>query len=333
MTSSLSNTSIYVRVCSDHFISGAPAKLYDNDNPDWAPSLILGHMCSTSKPECSVERYERALTRKKRVLDADSDELIAKRNAPDHDVSRVSSEEEQLVINDPNFSNDHNNFYGTPVQTEMTSKAISVMESDINKLQKSQEQIEKDCRDKVADLEMIVDKLEQKVNDLSLNERAFRDNNEKVLYYTGLSNWNLLKVLFDYVEAHLKKNSVLTPFQQLLLCLMKLRPGLSGQDIAYRFKVHKSTVSRTFLYVINVLYIKLKCLIIWPDRDSLLKTMPMVFRKHFPKCVVIIDCFEIFLERPTNLLARAQTYSAYKHHNTVKYLIGITPQGTVSYNI
>ena len=32
-----------------------------------------------------------------------------------------------------------------------------------------------------------------------------------------------------------------------------------------------------------------------------------------------------------NLLARAQTYSSYKHHNTVKYLIGITPQGTVSF--
>ena len=37
------------------------------------------------------------------------------------------------------------------------------------------------------------------------------------------------------------------------------------------------------------------------------------------------------MDRPTNLLARAQTYSSYKHHNTVKYLIGITPQGTVSY--
>ena len=32
-----------------------------------------------------------------------------------------------------------------------------------------------------------------------------------------------------------------------------------------------------------------------------------------------------------NLLARAQTYSSYKHHITVKYLIGITPQGTVSF--
>ena len=43
-----------------------------------------------------------------------------------------------------------------------------------------------------------------------------------------------------------------------------------------------------------------------------------------PRCVVIIDCFEVFIDRPTNLLARAQTYSQYKHHNTVKYLIGIT---------
>ena len=31
-----------------------------------------------------------------------------------------------------------------------------------------------------------------------------------------------------------------------------------------------------------------------------------------------------------NLLARVQTYSSHKH-NTVKYLIGITPQGTVSF--
>ena len=30
-------------------------------------------------------------------------------------------------------------------------------------------------------------------------------------------------------------------------------------------------------------------------------------------------------------MARAQTYSQYKSHNTIKYLIGVTPQGTVSY--
>ena len=49
------------------------------------------------------------------------------------------------------------------------------------------------------------------------------------------------------------------------------------------------------------------------------------------KTSVIIDCFEVFIDRPSNLLARAQTFSNYKHHNTVKVLIGITPQGTISF--
>ena len=46
---------------------------------------------------------------------------------------------------------------------------------------------------------------------------------------------------------------------------------------------------------------------------------------------VIIDCFEVFIERPLNLLARACTWSSYKHHNTIKLLIGITPQRVISF--
>ena len=124
---------------------------------------------------------------------------------------------------------------------------------------------------------------------------------------------------------------MLSPFQQLLMTLMRLRLNLPGQDVAYRFGVHQCTVSRTFLHVIDAMYVRLKPLIRWPERDDLRRTLPMDFRKHCPSCAVIIDCFEIFVERPSNLLARAQTYSAYKHHNTAKYLIGITPQGTVCF--
>lgn len=47
--------------------------------------------------------------------------------------------------------------------------------------------------------------------------------------------------------------------------------------------------------------------------------------------LVIIDCFEIFMEMPSNLKARAQTYSNYKQGNTIKFLIGIAPQGIVTY--
>ena len=60
--------------------------------------------------------------------------------------------------------------------------------------------------------------------------------------------------------------------------------------------------------------------------------MPHCFKFSFgTKTTVIIDCFEIFIEKTTNLLATAQTFSSYKHHNTIKVLIGITPQGTISY--
>ena len=58
----------------------------------------------------------------------------------------------------------------------------------------------------------------------------------------------------------------------------------------------------------------------------------MCFQFSFGKeTTTIIDCFEVFIERPSNLLARAQTFSNYKHHNTVKVLIAITPQGSICF--
>ena len=37
------------------------------------------------------------------------------------------------------------------------------------------------------------------------------------------------------------------------------------------------------------------------------------------------------MERLSDFLTRAQVWSNYKHHSTVKFLIGITPQGTISF--
>jgi hypothetical protein len=117
----------------------------------------------------------------------------------------------------------------------------------------------------------------------------------------------------------------------LVMFFLKIRLNLHDEDIAHRFSVHNSTVSRNFHRVLDVLYIKLKVFVKWPDRDTLRLTMPTSFRKFFKKCAVIVDCSEIFMERPRDLLARAQVWSNYKHHSTLKFLIGITPQGTISY--
>ncbi len=51
----------YMRICSDHFINGKPASLYDESNPDWVPSLKLGY---GKKRSClASSRYERAMER------------------------------------------------------------------------------------------------------------------------------------------------------------------------------------------------------------------------------------------------------------------------------
>ena len=39
----------------------------------------------------------------------------------------------------------------------------------------------------------------------------------------------------------------------------------------------------------------------------------------------------MFTQRPTSLTARGQIYSNYKSHNTVKFLVAITPTGAVSF--
>jgi len=107
--------------------------------------------------------------------------------------------------------------------------------------------------------------------------------------------------------------------------------NLGDQDIAFRFGVNQSTISQCFNKWIDIMSIRLKPLIKWPARDELLKTMPMDFRKNFKQCVTKIDYFEAFMERPTNLKACAQTWSNYKHHNTAKFLIGIAPQGAITF--
>lgn len=126
--------------------------------------------------------------------------------------------------------------------------------------------------------------------------------------------------------------SKLSKWQEFIMVMMRLRLNMSIQDIGYRFDVSTSSVSRIFHKWIDVMYIRLAFLIRWPDREELRKTMPIEFLKNFGNRVIsIIDCFEIFIDKPSGLDARCKTYSAYKNHNTCKFLISITPQGTVSF--
>ncbi|WAQ95818.1 hypothetical protein MAR_028508 [Mya arenaria] len=106
----------------------------------------------------------------------------------------------------------------------------------------------------------------------------------------------------------------------LLMVLMKLRLNLTNNDLAMRFQTCLTQVSRVLTQSLPNIAKRIKFLLQWPS-----------FKKNYKKCRVIIDCSEIFIQRPTNLDARASTWSNYKSHNTLKFLIDITPYGSVSF--
>lgn len=118
---------------------------------------------------------------------------------------------------------------------------------------------------------------------------------------------------------------------QLFITLVKLRLNLQIETLAEMFAVSKTTVNDIFWRWMDVIYEELKFLIKWPDHDASMQTLPHVFRQYFPKLTGIIDCTEIFIHRPKNLKARAQVYSNYKKHSTLKFLVACTPQGAISF--
>ena len=113
------------------------------------------------------------------------------------------------------------------------------------------------------------------------------------------------------------------------ILLMRLKAGLFVQDLADRFGVTISLVSRICITWINLLYYECKDIFPFPTQELVCKNMPEEFAE-FATTRIILDCTELFIQRPSALLAQSETWSDYKHHNTWK-LLGVTPNGQVSF--
>ena len=166
------------------------------------------------------------------------------------------------------------------------------------------------------------------------SKEQLQDNSKLLLFYTGLQSFTILMAIF-VVKKGVSHSGYykLSEFDSFLLTLMKLRLNLSNYDLGFRFGISLSTVGRVFRKWIFVMNSRLgTTLVKWPSRDAIQRTMPFCFRVHYGlKVTAIIDCFELFIEKPSSLLAKACTWSQYKHYNTAKYLISITPQGVISF--
>ena len=93
----------------------------------------------------------------------------------------------------------------------------------------------------------------------------------------------------------------------------------------------KSTVSRHIITWVNFIYFSLGSIPIWPSKQQIIDTMPDNVKNIYPSTRCIIDCTELFCQRPSSLSIQSSLYSSYKHHVTYKGLVGISPSGAITF--
>ena len=171
-------------------------------------------------------------------------------------------------------------------------------------------------------------------------------DDDLVRFYTGFVSYCVFIGFFEFlgpVVNHLnywgskekirkcQRKRKLDPKNQLFLTLVKLKLNLRHKDLGFRFGLSVSQVSRYITTWICFLYHHLKEIDWVPTVEQVKGTLPSSFRDKFPTTYAIIDGSEIFIETPTDLQMQSSTWSQYKHHNTAKFLVACTPNGSISY--
>jgi hypothetical protein len=189
---------------------------------------------------------------------------------------------------------------------------LPTLRSNVDKLIKEKEALANELRS-------VQGKLEHQQTACLLTVQAIKENDVRTKFYTGLSTWHLFTTLFNFLSPYVRKPRQLTVMDELFLVLLKLRLNLHSEDLAFRFRVSLSSVSRIIHKWLDIMYARLNIFLRWPEREVVRKTLPEGFKKHYPNARCITDCSEIFIEHPTSFKARSQIYSHYKKHNTVKF--------------
>ncbi len=99
-----------IRVCSDHFITSSPSNLYDETNPDWAPSLKLVFeykVCSQTS-----DRYERAVKRRRVTMCSEES------TGMEEEEERTGDQDD--IVNNTNPRDNDELTKDVAVQTELT---------------------------------------------------------------------------------------------------------------------------------------------------------------------------------------------------------------------
>lgn len=150
----------------------------------------------------------------------------------------------------------------------------------------------------------------------------------KKKFYTGLPSPAVVTWLINLVCGCFREFKEISPRDQLLLTLMKLRLGLTTSELALRFGITKKLASVAVEDAIHSMACRLRFLISWRSKDSALNEFNAATGNQ-DKSNIMIDCLEFPIEEPLTPSARDQTWSEGKECNTIKAVVGTAHHGLI----
>ena len=107
--------------------------------------------------------------------------------------------------------------------------------------------------------------------------------------------------------------------------MARLRLGLLEKDLADRFNIAQQEVSEIFATWIDRMSDCLGQLSSTTERETMKRNLPKCFKPDYEDVYLIIDCSELYIEKPSQVIQQSATWSEYEGHNTGKGLIALSP--------
>lgn len=150
--------------------------------------------------------------------------------------------------------------------------------------------------------------------------------------FTGINNFEIFNSLLEMIEHvhHDMRTHRLNVKERLMLTMIKLKLNLSYITLGMLFSISGQLCKTYFYEFLTVLSEILKVCIYLPSSEEISKNMPTCF-KDFMDCRIVLDCIEIFVQKPTCLCCRIKFYSQYKKSTTIKFMTGVSPAGLITF--
>lgn len=169
--------------------------------------------------------------------------------------------------------------------------------------------------------------------DLSSHFILLLDSNKKLNTMTGIPSHQILNKIVELfslqypdVRAH-----QLSIKERIVLVFIKLKQDLSFSVLSVLFQnISLSTCRQVYLTILPLLGTIFEQLIYWPSKDEIMSNIPFCF-KNFSNVRVVLDCTEIPAQKPKCLSCKIKLYSYYKSQFTLKFLIGVSPAGLITF--